>query len=112
MRLQTLISALLSLTAPTIAQSPVVVQWSTKKSYGPDGPWQVVTVELGINASGPVDTIDLLPGAIWESKVNTPLMCNGSPANGCPAATAGLYNANDSDRANRTEVGLVYQWGS
>lgn len=116
MWLQYLVSALLSLIALTTATVPVIVKWNNTKSYGPDGPWQVLTIELGQNAAGDaVDTIDLLPGGIWESIVNTPLICNGSSASACPAARAGLYNTKDSHNAIRNFTNkpvLVYQWSS
>lgn len=116
MGLQRLLSTLLPLTTLTAATAPAVVQWNTTHSYGPDGPWQVVTVRLGnADDGGAVTTIDLLPGGIWESMINTPLMCNGSLANACPAAKAGLYDINRSHHAIRnftTDDAFVWEWGS
>ena len=100
----------------TTATSPSIVQWNTTKSYGPDGPWQVVTVGVGTDIDGnELGTVDLHPGGIWESMVNTPHICNGTSASSCPAAPAGFYDTDYSHNAIRNftnEPGLVWQWGS
>ncbi|KAF4636541.1 hypothetical protein G7Y89_g1542 [Cudoniella acicularis] len=51
------------------ASNPYLVPWSTK-SYGPDGPWQAVSVQLGSPQS-----IDLLPGVSFYDSLlsNTPV---------------------------------------
>jgi len=38
------------------------------KSYGPDGPWHAVTVNIGT----PAQALDLLPGGEWSSYVLAP----------------------------------------
>ncbi len=116
MRLQRLFSVLLPLTTLTTATSPSIVQWNSTNSYGPDGPWQVVTVKIGNEFAGDaVSTVNLLPGGMWESMINTPLVCNGSSADACLAAKAGLYNINGSRHAVRiltTSSPWVWEWDS
>lgn len=71
--------------------NPQTVQWSSK-SYGPDGPWQAVTVSIGM----PPQIFDLLPGGVWASPVLAPSMC----ANGVSysvAKEAGFYNPSTSN---------------
>ncbi|KAF8850424.1 hypothetical protein BDZ45DRAFT_193940 [Acephala macrosclerotiorum] len=73
--------------------NPQTVQWSSK-SYGPDGPWQAVTLSIGT----PPQTFDLLPGGVWASPVLAPSVC----ANGvsCSVAKeAGFYNPSTSNTA-------------
>lgn len=104
--------------------TPLVIPWNTAHSYGPDGPWPVVTVQVGSSdAAGtqPLSTVDLYPGGIWESMILRHAFCNpnGTTAsNGstpCLAEKAGLYHlaASRTVQQNFTdEVGLIWQWGS
>lgn len=66
------------------------VLWSTK-TYGPNGPWQAVTIEIG----DPPQAVDLLPGGYWASNVLTPSICLGRTETECaiPKA-AGFYDEN------------------
>lgn len=85
---------------------PYVVVWNTT-SYGPDGPWQVVTVELGGSQ------VNLYPSGIWETIVNSDAMCTGTGT--CLAAAAGLYDEASSQSVisnftDRTEA--LGRWGS
>jgi hypothetical protein len=70
--------------------NPQTVKWSSK-SYGPDGPWQAVTVYVG----SPPQTVDLLPGGSWMSNVLAPTVCANGVA--CDVAKlAGFYNPSAS----------------
>lgn len=85
---------------------PYVVVWNTT-SYGPDGPWQVVTVDIGDSQ------VDLYPSGIWETIVNSDTMCTGPGT--CPAAAAGLYDEAKSQNviANFTDIPeALGRWGS
>ena len=99
------------------AISPYIVEWNTTHSYGPDGPWPVVTVQVGTTKNNATDSwVDLHPGGIFESMLPTSAFCSspGSP-NPCLAEKAGLYNLNASTHAfqNVSSLpGLVWQWGS
>ena len=95
---------------------PYNVVWNDTHSYGPDGPWNVVTVGVGTNSNNePLSYIDLYPGGIWESMINTQAFCCGRDRVSCPAASAGLYDYENSSTAiqNVSSVaGLVTQWSS
>ena len=91
------------------------VVWNTTHSYGPDGPWNVVTVGLGSDSNNePLSYIDLYPGGIWESMINTQAFCGGSGSASCPAASAGLYDYKNSLTAIQNVSGSagVWQWKS
>lgn len=104
--------------------TPLVIPWNTTHSYGPDGPWPVVTVQVGdSNAAGtqPLSTVDLYPGGIWGSMILRKDFCNTNgtnAANGstqCLAEQAGLYFLIDSETVLQNftnEVGLIWAWGS
>lgn len=91
----------------TSATNPYVVVWNTTRSYGPDGPWPVVTVQVGSNHEGAtLSWIDLHPGGIWGSTLLTDAACNANNSgstSGCLAAKAGLYH-NDSTTVVRFET--------
>ena len=103
---------------------PLVIPWNTTHSYGPDGPWSVVTVQIGnSDAQGtrPLSTVDLHPGGVWESMILRHEFCNdnGTLASNhsqqCLAEKAGLYAMTDSKTVQQgftDEPGLVWQWGS
>lgn len=72
------------------AAVPQTAQWSTR-SYGPDGPWQAITVSIGT----PAQNIDLLPGGSWMTNVLASSVCaNGAACN--VAKEAGFYTASSS----------------
>ena len=104
--------------------SPLVVPWSTTHSYGPDGPWSVVTVQIGnsdARGTQPLNTVDLYPGGIWESMILRHNFCNdnGTVASDhtqqCLAENAGLYvlvNSTTVQQRFTDAVGLIWQWAS
>jgi hypothetical protein len=101
----TLVFAVRAATIATGTQ-PYVVVWNTT-SYGPDGPWQAVTVDIGGSQ------VDLYPSGIWETIVNSDTMCSGTGT--CLAAAAGLYNQANSHNVisnftDKTEA--LGRWGS
>ena len=95
---------------------PYNVVWNTTHSYGPDGPWNVVTVGVGSDSNNePLSYIDLYPGGIWESMINTQAFCGGRGSASCRAASAGLYDYKKSSTAiqNISSLpGLIWQWNS
>ena len=104
--------------------TPLVVPWSTTHSYGPDGPWSVVTVQIGnsdARGTQPLNTVDLYPGGIWESMILRHNFCNdnGTVASDysqqCLAENAGLYvlvNSTTVQQGITDAVGLIWQWAS
>lgn len=98
--------------------TPLVIPWNTTQSYGPDGPWPVVTVQVG---SQPASTVDLYPGGIYESIILRGDFCNSNGTasdNGsspCLAEKAGLYLLVKSKTVQQhitDAVGLIWQWSS
>ena len=105
------------------ATTPLVVPWNTTKSYGPDGPWSVITIQVGSGSdtpgNQPISTVDLHPGGIWESMILRKSFCNDNGtifvdySSECLAAKAGLYDVRDSTTVQPPiGPGLVWQWGS
>lgn len=66
----------------------------SQKSYGPDGPWQAVTVLLGT----PSQSLDLYPGGAWVSNIlNTSVCENTKLTPVCYGKDAGLFNSKASN---------------
>lgn len=79
-----------SLVSIAFAAAPQTIPFSSK-SYGPDGPWQAITIGVGT----PSQSVDLLPGGSWSSDVLAPSVCVDAAA--CPIAKlAGFYDASAS----------------
>lgn len=71
--------------------APVPIQVTTSsRHYGPDGPWQAVSVSYGRLPQA----IDLYPGGVFESVVLLDMMCEN--ATRFPWGSGGLFNPNDS----------------
>lgn len=89
--IQVLFSLLLSTWAVVVASTiPQTAQWSSK-SYGPDGPWQAITISIGT----PPQTVDLLPGGSWMTNVLAPSACVDEVL--CNTAVqAGFYDSTES----------------
>lgn len=109
-----LVSSLIALVS---ASTPYPVEWNSTHSYGPDGPWPVVTIRVGTDAHGDgLNTVDLHPGGIWQHMIPIGKFCNGQPVGKCPTAAAGLYDVDASHNVIRNVTpgasGLVWQWGS
>lgn len=78
---------------------PRELKWSDK-SFGPDGPWQAVTISIGSNSSNfvrPVSDLAVYPGGAWESRILQASICdNKTLSQVCYGDYAGLF---DSDRS-------------
>ncbi|THW96496.1 hypothetical protein D6D15_00947 [Aureobasidium pullulans] len=62
------------------AQQHLAIDWS-KEIYGPDGPWNAVSVQVGgVENETPIAlqqvTVDLYPGSTWTSFIPTNVSCN------------------------------------
>ncbi|KAF4948018.1 hypothetical protein FGADI_10013 [Fusarium gaditjirri] len=77
-------------------RTPREVEWSDE-SYGPDGPWNAVKVQIGSKDQ----PIALFPGATWETWVISDDYCDGDT---CFASKAGTYkqNAGHLNERNRS----------
>ncbi|KAB8069873.1 aspartic peptidase domain-containing protein [Aspergillus leporis] len=79
----------------TYAAKPLVMNWSSQ-AYGPDGPWQAVTIAVGSNRQ----SVDLYPGANWATTILADTICsNTTLSTTCYAARAGTYNQSESTTA-------------
>ncbi|TVY86395.1 hypothetical protein LAWI1_G008903, partial [Lachnellula willkommii] len=79
-----------SLVSIVFAVAPQAIPFSSN-SYGPDGPWQAITIGVGT----PSQSLDLLPGGSWSSDVLAPSVCVDAAV--CTIAKlAGFYNASAS----------------
>lgn len=81
--------------------SPFGMTWSSK-SFGPDGPWQAVQIDVGT----PAQTIALYPGGTFRSHLLTPRICSNvtlSP-DACFASPAGLYAVESSSTALQSVI--------
>ena len=96
---------------------PFQVDWNTVAFFGPDGPWQAVSISVGTKmgpsaANSLNNTVNLYPGGWWGHTILTNAVCNSSTTS-CPASAAGLYSPSDSSTADTkswpAEVG-VDQW--
>ena len=72
----------------------------SKKTYGPDGPWNAVSVKLG----DPGQNIDLYPGGVFESHIFTNVLCDR--VNVKPCGSGGLYTPENSTTLDSTSIGL------
>ncbi|KAH8424919.1 uncharacterized protein LDX57_002665 [Aspergillus melleus] len=92
----------LELVAAARPPAPYVMTWSDK-SYGPDGPWQAVSVGIG-SAS---QKIALYPGGTWESRILVKSLCaNTSLSSVCYADDAGLFNTEESNTWDNTSINI------
>jgi hypothetical protein len=89
-----------------------VVPWSTKK-YGPDGPWQAVTITVGGNdTEAPlekqkVSELSVYPGGSYESMTFTPSACMKYPKSLC--GVGGTWSP-DPDQADQQRVSWPANW--
>lgn len=80
-----LISLYLSFAFGVNDPSPIQLLTSDKH-YGPDGPWQAVTVSLGTQEAA----VDLYPDSSYDSIILSKTICDGFKA--YPCGSGGLYN--------------------
>ena len=83
----------LSLADPEPLQVPI-----SKRVYGPDGPWQAVSVQLG----DPGQDLDLYPGVTYSSKILTTQLCQGIFLD--PCGSGGLFNPESSDTIDDSSI--------
>ncbi|KAL5333471.1 acid protease [Aspergillus crustosus] len=95
------------------AQRPYRMSWSNQ-SYGPDGPWQAITLDVGSNRQ----PIAVYPGASYASTIFADSVCaNTTLSSSCYAARAGTYNISESttsvspdESSNSTSPWDVFYW--
>ena len=84
---------LLDHSQPSFAQGlPAPRQMPTSnRVYGPDGPWQAISIQLGL----PAQNLDLYPGGIYQSKIFTDQLCKDTQT--LPCGSGGLYSPESSE---------------
>lgn len=80
-------------------QGPLQVA-ASKKTYGPDGPWNAVSVGLGT----PEQKIDLYPGGTFASIIFSNALCDGVAQK--PCGSGGLFAAGESRSLDNTSIQL------
>ncbi|KAE8373883.1 aspartic peptidase domain-containing protein [Aspergillus bertholletiae] len=79
----------------THAASPLRMKWSSQ-AYGPDGPWQAVTIAVGSNQQ----SVALYPAANGATTIFADSICSNTTLSAtCYAARAGTYNESESTTA-------------
>ena len=83
----------------------------SNRVYGPDGPWQAVSVQLG----HPAQNLDLYPGGIWTSEIFAHQICQDTSQ--FPCGSGGLFNPESSAtlddhsiRVGIDESGIDSRW--
>jgi hypothetical protein len=89
------ITAILCATRITTAQHNLVVNWSSN-TYGPDGPWNAITINVGGNQNNTdIESeqvpIDLLVGSYWASYIPSTSACR---AYGPQCGNGGVWDPN------------------
>ena len=67
---------------------------TSSRHYGPDGPWQAVSVSYG----NPRQAIDLYPGSAFESIIFADFICTNATL--LPCGSGGLFDPNDTLSSN------------
>ncbi|KAK0379248.1 aspartic-type endopeptidase [Colletotrichum limetticola] len=101
-------SLLFFLTSPTLANTqtptPFEATWSSA-TFGPDGPWQAVSVTLGADFD-----LALYPGHTFQSWVIQTSYCKFNNSNGCYASKAGTYNSAEASQVGSGSTsGIVFR---
>ena len=71
---------------------------ASSRTYGPDGPWQAVTVQLGT----PPQNLDLFPGGVFQSSVFTNQQCGDQ--NSRPCGSVNLFDPSKSSSFDNTSI--------
>ena len=89
---------------------PLQVPPSTRV-YGPDGPWQAVSVQLG----EPAQDLDLYPGGTFQSDILTKQLCQDTSS--FPCGSGGLFDPDNSFTFDNQSIsyesdssGFASQW--
>ena len=71
---------------------------AANRVYGPDGPWQAVTVQLGT----PAQQLDLYPGGVFQSPILTDQLCQDTSES--PCGSGGLFDTGKSETIDDTSI--------
>ena len=70
----------------------------SNRVYGPDGPWQAVSVQIG----EPFQNLDLYPGGTWESQIFASQICQDTSKLSC--GSGGLFDTESSATLNDQSI--------
>lgn len=84
-------------TLGSCTSSPFLLNISTK-SYGPDGPWQAITIQLGT----PPQALDVYPAGVWQSTILAKQVCSMFLSSLC--GTGGLFDPSASNSYDNTSI--------
>ena len=84
-------------TLGSCTSSPFLLNISTK-SYGPDGPWQAISIQLGT----PPQSLDVYPAGVWESVILAKQVCSMFLSTLC--GTGGLFDPSASASYDNTSI--------
>ena len=83
----------------------------SNRVYGPDGPWQAVSVQVG----DPAQNLDLYPGGIYQSEIFTHQICQNTFK--LPCGSGGLFDPESSTTLDHhsisvgdNDVGVDSRW--
>ena len=71
---------------------------ASDRLYGPDGPWQAVSIQLGT----PPQDLDLFPGGVFQSSVFTNQLCQDITS--MPCGSGGLFDPSLSSSIDNTSI--------
>lgn len=66
--------------------------------YGPDGPWQAVSIQLG----SPAQNLDLYPGGVFQSHILTNQLCKAISTG--PCGSGGLFDPQKSSSIDNKSI--------
>ncbi|KAK1640349.1 aspartic peptidase domain-containing protein [Colletotrichum phormii] len=90
--------------ANTQTPTPFEAKWSSA-TFGPDGPWQAVSVTLGADTD-----LALYPGHTFQSWIIQTSYCKFNNSNGCYASKAGTYNSAEASQVGSGSTsGIVFR---
>ena len=84
-------------TLGSCTSSPFLLNVSTK-SYGPDGPWQAISIQLGT----PPPALNVYPAGVWESILLAKQVCSMFSSTLC--GTGGLFDPSASYSYDNTSI--------
>ena len=73
---------------------------ASNRVYGPDGPWQAVSVQMG----DPPQNLDLYPGGIFQSQIFTRQICQDTTK--FPCGNGGLFDPESSATLNKDSISI------
>ncbi|KAH0027209.1 hypothetical protein KCU78_g4049, partial [Aureobasidium melanogenum] len=96
------------------AQNYLAIDWS-QRTYGPDGPWNAVSVQVGgMQNSTPIKLqqvqVDLYPGSTWSTFIPTNVSCDPATQSSCGQGTTWIPSLDHGPQASfEWNISVDYQ---